>query len=350
MLIFLLIFIGILLYGIKISKRGAFYNDYSAPKQTATINGIFTILIFLSHASQYLRLNEAIDTPYLAVRTYLGQLVVVSFLFFSGYGMMESISRKGQSYIKSIPSKRLFKTWYHFAVAIVLFLIADLCIGRIFSIKNILLSLIGLSSVGNSSWYMFVTFVMYILIFLAFSIAKDKKLLGALLTLAFTLIFAVIEYKCGLANRFFNTVFCFPAGMLFSIAKPKIDKFVMNSDTVWCISLAVIAAGFIGFGEIRYLSIVWHNIFSILAVLLIMLITMKIKIGNPVLDFFGRHIFSIFILQRIPMIVLRHLGLTDNKYLFIVLSLIITIPLALAFDTLVSKLDKIVFKNRKSST
>ncbi len=350
MLIFLIIFIAILLYGVKISKKDAFFEDYSAPKQTAAINGIFTILIFLSHASQYLQLNEAIDRPYLYFRTYLGQLVVVSFLFFSGYGMMESIFKKGQSYIKSIPTKRLFKTWYHFAIAIVLFLIADLCIGRIFSIKNILLSLIGLSSVGNSSWYMFVTFVLYILIFLAFSIAKDKKLLGALLTLTFTFIFAFIEYKCGLANRFFNTVFCFPAGMLFSLAKPKIDKFVMKNNKVWCISLIAVLAGFLGFGEIRYLSIAYHNIFSILAVLLIMLITMKIKIGNPVIDFFGRHIFSIFILQRIPMIVLRHLGLNDNKYLFIIISLIVTIPLALAFDTLVPKLDNILFKKRKSST
>lgn len=350
MLIFLIIFIGILLYGVGISKKGTFFEDYSAPKQTAAINGIFTILIFLSHASQYLRLNEAIDEPYLHFRTYLGQLVVVSFLFFSGYGMMASISKKGRSYIKDIPSKRLFKTWYHFVIAIILFLFADLCMGKIFSIKNILLSFIGLFSVGNSSWYMFVTFVMYILIFLAFSIAKDKKLLGALLTLAFTFIFAFIEYKCGLANRFFNTVFCFPAGMLFSLAKPKIDKWVMKSDAVWCISLAVVLAGFLCFGEIRYLSIAYHNIFSILAVLLIMLITMKFKIGNPVLDFFGRHIFSIFILQRIPMIVLRHLGMTNYKYLFIVLSLIITIGLALAFDTLIPKLDKIIYKKRNPST
>ena len=114
MLIFLIILAGIIIYGIKISKRGAFFDDYSAPKQTAAINGIFSLLIFLSHSSQYLTLNEAIDKPYSLLCMYLGQLVVATFLFFSGYGMMESISKKGQSYIKSMPSKRLFKTWYHF--------------------------------------------------------------------------------------------------------------------------------------------------------------------------------------------------------------------------------------------
>lgn len=344
MLIFLIILIFVIFYKIKFCKRGEFFTDYSAPRQTSAINGIFTILIFLSHSSQYLRLNSALDSPYLLVRNYLGQLVVVSFLFFSGFGIMESISKKGRSYVKSIPTKRLFRTWYHFAIAILLFLIADLFIGKTFGIKRIALSLIGLSSVGNSSWYMFVTFMMYAVIFAAFMLGRDNKYIGAALTLALTLLFAYTEYRCGLANRYFNTVFCFPAGMIFSLLKPKIDKFIMKNDFRWAVTLAVLFCGFLCFGKIRYYSIFNHNLFSILAVLLIMMIVMKVKITNSILDFFAKHIFSIFILQRIPMLLLKELGIVSYPYLFIILSFVLTIVLALIFDNFVAKLDNKIFK------
>lgn len=349
MLVFLIILICILFYDIKVCRQGEFFNDYSAKKQTSTINGIFTILIFLSHSSQYLHLSGALDKPYLSFRNYLGQLVVVSFLFFSGFGIMESISKKGVDYVKSIPKNRLFKTWFHFAIAIVLFLIADLCIGKFYSIQRIMLSLIGLSSVGNSSWYMFVTFMMYIIIYGAFMLSRKNKYIGVAVTFAFTLLFAYIEYRCGLANRFFNTVFCFPAGMLFSLLKPKLDKWVMKNDITWALTFAAVFSVYYYFSKTRHYNVLNHNLFSILAVLLIMMITMKVKVGNTILDFFGEHIFSIFILQRIPMIVLKQLGFTHYKYTFIVLSFIFTICLALVFDNLVPKLDKKIFTKKKKA-
>lgn len=39
-----------------------------------------------------------------------GQLIVVMFLFYSGYGVMESVRSKGTAYIKSIPFKRVLST------------------------------------------------------------------------------------------------------------------------------------------------------------------------------------------------------------------------------------------------
>lgn len=350
MTIFLIIFAGIVLYNIKISKPGGFFEDYSAPKQTAAVNGIFSILIFLSHSSQYLTPNETIDKPYSLLCTYLGQLVVATFLFFSGYGMMESISKKGQSYIKSMPSKRLFKTWYHFAATLVLFLITNQFLDIHVGVKDTLLSFTGLTSLGNSNWYMFVTFVMYILIFIAFMIAGEKKLPGVLLTFVFTLIFAFVEYKCGLPSRFYNTVFCLPAGMLYSILKPKVDKFVMKKDSIWYISTIVITGIFLLFGALSDKGIVHQNLCGIFMVIAIMLITMKFKIGNPILDFLGRHIFSFFILQRIPMRILDYLGISSNKYVFIILSLVLTIAIALAFDAVITKTDKLIFQNKKSRT
>ncbi len=100
MIFFLIVIIAILFYGMQVKPRNEFHTDYCSRKQTSTINGIFSLLIFLSHASQYTVLGGALDNPYLAMRKYLGQIVVASFLFYSGYGMMESINKKGTSYIQ----------------------------------------------------------------------------------------------------------------------------------------------------------------------------------------------------------------------------------------------------------
>ena len=84
-------------------------------------------------------------------------------------------------------------------------------------------------------------------------------------------------------------------------------------------------------------------ILSLVFALVVVAITMKIKIGNKTLDFFGKHVFSIYILQRIPMIALK--GVFANKYLYIVVCFIITVTIAVSFDYLCDKAKSLVSRN-----
>lgn len=334
----------------KVTKPDEFHQDYCSRKQTSTLNAIFTLLIFLSHSTQYVNLGGTLDGSYISFKKYIGQLVVAGFLFYSGYGIMESIGKKGKEYVNSIPSKRLFRTWYHFALALLGFLAVNL----IFNIKykpiNIILSFTGYKAIGNSNWYMFVTFCMYIIIFAAFKIGKCNKWLSVGLVFAFTVLFAFAESKIGLELRYYNTIFCMPAGMLFSLIKPKFDKVVMKNDIVWSIATALIFAVYYFFSKERYENVVYHNLFAILAVMLITMITMKIKIENNILDFFANHIFSFFILQRIPMIALNEMGFSRHKYGFIIVSFAATVVLSLIFDKITEYTDKLIYKPKTSKS
>lgn len=347
MFIFIIILICIIFMGMKIAPENSFHTDYCSPKQTSAVNGIFTVLIFLSHSSQYITLDNTLDKPYLSLQKFLGQIVVAGFLFYSGYGIMESISKKGIDYVKKIPSNRLFKVWYHFAVTILFFILMNIVIGKDFGIKKTLLSFTGVTSIGNSNWYMFITFVMYIIIFISFIICRKSKALGVILVTVLTIAFAYIEYKAGLENRYFNTILCFPAGMLFSLIKPKFDKIIMKSDSVWAIGFVIVFAAFFYLHAKRYEYIAFHNIQSILAVVLIIMITMKLKIGNEILSFFGRHLFSFFILQRLPMITLTSIGYNKHPYSFIILSFICTVVISIIFDYVISKADKLIYSKSK---
>lgn len=348
MSIAIIILFGIILFGIKISPRNKFFNDYAGKKQTSTINGIFTILIFLSHSAQYITLNSALDRPYLTIRNLLGQLVVTSFLFFSGFGIMESISKKGTDYVKQIPKNRFFKVWYHFAIALIPFIILSFIFEKHYPITHILLSFTGYTAVGNSNWFMLATFAMYIIVFISFMICKNvkNKAWAVALTFALTGLFILFEYKMGLETYYYNTILCFPAGMVFSMLKPYFDKFVMKNDAKWFVAVVVTFIAFIIARHFCGISIFIYNAFSIFFVIVIMLVLMKIKVGNKILDFFGNHIFSFFILQRIPMIILSEIGFSKYQYLFVVVSFVCTVCITLLFDWLMSKTDKIIYSKK----
>lgn len=343
MLIFLIFLLGIIFIQIYPAKENTFHFNYCSPKQTASINGIFTILIFLSHASQYVILDGSLDAPYLTMRTYMAQLVVVSFLFFSGFGIMESIKKKGQSYIKSILTTRLFKVWYHFAIALLPYVVVNFIFNRNYGRYKTVFSFTGYTSIGNSNWYMLVTFALYIIVFLAFMFARNHLISGVFLVFVLTFLFAFWEWNMGLASRYYNTIFCFPAGMLFSMMKPSFDKYVMKNDAFWMGTFCLFFGAFYYFSTFRNTSLIHYNVFSILAVFLIILLTMKIKITNPALNWFGNHVFSVFMLQRIPMIILKEMGYAHHTYGFIITSFVVTIFLSMVFDELMKYLDSLIF-------
>ena len=74
---------------------------------------------------------------------------------------------------------------------------------------------------------------------------------------------------------------------------------------------------------------------------------MKVQIGNGILDFLGSHVFSIYILQRLPMILLTKLGLAEsNKYIFVAVCFFATVTMAVLFDLAMNKLDCLLFTHK----
>lgn len=67
-------------------------------------------------------------------------------------------------------------------------------------------------------------------------------------------------------------------------------------------------------------------------------------IRSRVLYYFGEYAFAIYILQRLPMIVFTHfmsLNIMTN-YVFVVLSLAVTVVLAVFFEKLTNRVDRII--------
>ena len=165
MVVFLLLFIVLCLWHIHYTKEG-FYDDFLSVDKTNAIKGIFIVVVFINHIKEYYvktgaDLSHWYDSAFFIPAKAFGQLMVVMFLFYSGYGVYESIKKKGDDYVRNIPRKKVLNTLVNFDIAVIIFACAGLLIGSKIDFLSFLLSLIAWDAVGNSNWYIFCIIACY---------------------------------------------------------------------------------------------------------------------------------------------------------------------------------------------
>lgn len=357
MIIFILLLAMIVISRTEVCGHNQFNRDYISIQHSNVIKGIFVILVFLGHSMQYIDVSGAFDKPYLTMNAHLGQMVVSAFLFYSGYGMMKSIISKKFNYIKEIPVKRFLVTFVNLAIAVSLYVIMNLILGIKYDTKTILLSYTGFTNIGNSNWYIFEIFILYILLFISFYLLKwlDNKLamyIGIVIFTVLTIISVYVQMKAVLPGYYFYTTILFPLGSWFAMLQEPLEKLVMHNDYVYWTLAPVVAIAYWVSCEYKIADgIKTYTVWTVVFTLTVVLVSMKIKINSSLLEWFGKHVFSIYVLQRIPMIIMERMGFAaKSPYVFIVLSLIITVTLAMIFDYFTGIIDKQILRKllRKS--
>lgn len=333
------------LWGIKYTSQDT-NREYILVAQTKSIQGIFTVLVLLSHASTYMSFENAniLDKLFLSVNSKIGQLMVCMFFFYSGYGIMFK-SKQDNNYVDGFLKKRFLPVYLKFVVCILFYIVFNIAFGTInnYSLKEILLSFVAWTKIGNSNWFMFVTFYLYLMFYFCFKLLKNKKMHVKLYALIFA-VFAYILVFSLLLNKgawWYNTILCFPLGMLFCY---KIDAFEKIFFKHYYLVLALLLIAFAGLYLLQdRVPFGWaYCVMACVFCLIVVLFTVKFKVQNPVLSFFSKHIFSIYILQRIPYIFFSNIIV--NKYLFFIVSFIVTIILSVLFDNLFDMLHKKILK------
>lgn len=72
---------------------------------------------------------------------------------------------------------------------------------------------------------------------------------------------------------------------------------------------------------------------------LIVLLTMTISVDNKFLRFCGAHLFAIYILQRIPMILFKSFGMADyNTFLYVLCCFVFTLIVIWPFEQAINRL------------
>lgn len=338
--IFFALLVLLCLYKIKLRPdESGFQSDYMSVEKTTAIKGIFIIIVFFSHFKSYVDLSWDADIAFYKYFDMIGQRMVTPFLFYSGYGVMESISRKGMGYVHTIPKKRLLHVLAEFDIAVVIFtavrllLAASSANGNAISLKQFLLSLVAWDSVGNSNWYIFSILIAYIATFIGFEAFRDKKIPSVAVVTALLGAFIVVLRLTGIKEpHWYNTVICYAGGMWFSILRPAVEK-IMFRNAVWIPAFIVSAALCLwsfGFAKVNF---VLYEVSMCLFVWAIVVFTMKISVCNRILVWLGKNLFPMYIFQRLPMMIFKHFGLADfNVYIYFAVCLACTVLISFGFS------------------
>jgi len=337
----------LLFIGIKpqISMR----DDYISLKQTHAINGFFIILVFLRHFNQYVELQNPCDKLFLNANELLGQLIVTTFMFYSGYGVVISILKKGKDYLKNIPFQRILKTMVLFDIAILFYVLTNIILHIHQTVPQVLLSFIGWEGVGNSTWYIFAILVMYLITYVSF-MASDlfrikhndivKCMIATCLVGAYILV--IKRFK---DSQYYNTVMCYAMGMWFAVLQKYIDK-LMKNNKLYVLALIGCTALFAFAAVFRESNLLINQLYYLVFVAVVVLITMRVRFGNPVLDWCGSTLLGLYILQRLPMLVIQRQFVGMNVYLFFALSLVISLVMTWLYSKYVMSAVNKVFKKK----
>ena len=282
------------------------YNeDYLAFGTTNAVKGIFILLVFISHVVPYI-----VDAGYVydgimgdlfwRLHSRVGQWIVAMFLFYSGYGIMESIKKKGEDYVALIPRKRILTVLLNFDIAVLVYVILAWLLANEMSIGKILLSFVGWESVGNSNWYIFVIILAYLITYVSFVCSKNKRI--STYTVCSLLFLAMLVLSVFKGNWWYDTILCFGAGLLYYQHKVVAESFARKH---YVLSLTIVLIACVLFYNVPYwIRGLRYNMFCIAFCLLNVLLTMKFRINSNLLIWFGKNLFPLYIYQRLPMILL----------------------------------------------
>lgn len=336
MILYVIAIAGVALWGSEWWLRGSEYHEnYISKEATLPIKGIFTLLIIVSHFVGYVNLGGIPNELYLSLRRYLGQMVVALYLFYSGYGVLESISQKGDQYVKRMPCDRIFKVFVQLNLALIPFWLIRLHQGETYNLPFVFLTMIGYKSIGNSNWYILAILCLYGITWFSFTAFPKKELQKEALVgiTIFTICLIYILWSIyDHQNRYcYDTLLAFPAGCWYSYYRTKIEKIIfVNKEKSYYYSLAMLALSFVLLHK-EWNLLVIHEILTVVFSLLVVVVTMKIQIKSRLLSYCGVHLFSIYMLQRIPMILLQG-QLSEKPYLYFAVCVVITFLISALFD------------------
>lgn len=288
---------------------------------TCSINGFFIMIVFMSHLRQYTPTEcyGPNDQLYQWVMQNLGQLMVAPFLLFSGYGVMESISSKGDHYIYDMPVKRIFPYLLDVWIALIPYLLMRVCRHVPTTLDEVLCSMVGWKGLGNSNWYIFAILTLYIITYVSFRFARsnyETGIVGVFIACGLYCKLMILE-RAG--TWFYNTIFCYPAGMLLSqairILRINNERYKIVRRRVFSqLTLVLMLLLFVSLHHIRSKRSLLFNVCAIVFVILVVLIHRLLPANSKPFIWFGNHLFYIYMYQRLPMILLMRFA--DNPVLY----------------------------------
>lgn len=320
------------LCSIRPLQHGERWNvDYISKDTTDVVKGICIWMVFIRHISSYMY-----DIPSLTIMdkwlfnvdAYVKQLLVVPFLFYSGYGVTLAMINKGGSYANQIPTKRILPTLLNYDVAVFFFLLMNVFLGVDLDLSKILLAFTGWESIRNSNWYIFCILICYFISWASYKLHGGVSKRTILTIWSGILLYTVILYFFK-GHWWYDTIYAYGAGVVFAYNKERIECTIRNNYKT-CLLVAVV--GFTLFYNAPNYFSVAADITAVFLCCILVLVTNKVRLQSKVLAWSGNHLFPLYIYQRLPMVVLSTIYgsafMVQHRYMYVICCIVITLFIA----------------------
>lgn len=206
--------------------------SYMAPERTRMINGIFMVLMILRHTTifGFDRSVQPIDQPFHHYIDHpLHQCIVCIYFFFSGYGIMFSLQRKGKEYLHKLITKRFISLYIRFAVAAFLACLLYACIDGDWHGHG--LRFLKAVTLVKGWWFIQFSLFLYLLTWLSFRCCRfcpDSPFrIYTAIALLGMLIALMVSFLCPYYESWsLDTEWCFPAGMLYFMLRSQAERLI----------------------------------------------------------------------------------------------------------------------------
>ena len=348
--------LALLLVGVKFSGPGKWNENVLSFKHTKAFLGFCAVLIMFHHLSQRVSapwLNPRYIKHGLDFFVYLGYLCVAVFFFCSGYGMYTA-SRAKENFFSKFFVKRMLPVMIPAVTIWLVFFVIE-------RIKKVRIAKPVWINTYDYIWYIPAILYLYFLFWLSFKVVQ-KEWTGILIMALGTAWYILLCFMFSPGSWWYNTVHLFLFGIIVAKNKEKILAFLQKGYVLWLIlSLLITAAGYFwagyyslipGIAEIPavealyyFTQIITQMVSAFSFVIFVLLLGMKIEIGNKVLAFLGGFTLELYLVH--PLFVqlfgfaflkdnVRPLYYIRNPFFYCLAVIALTIPVAFGIHKLVS--------------
>ena len=291
---------------------------------------------------------------------YYGILAVAFFFFSSGFGLIKRWMTD-ENYIKGFMRRRIFTVLVPFFICNYIYLtdalLNNIAFRKHFGFGEVICSFFGIFLINNEMWFAVEIMILYVAF--RFVFAKIKKpLTGILIMTGVVLVMMTIGLFSGHSETgvmsywfkgewWYNTIFMFPLGMLYAYKEERIYKVIRRAFISILIASSVLAvlmdhvhrnliSKHIFWSEYdgsanpvldKLLGLGQETVYELVFLIFVLTLLSRIKIGNPVIRFFGK--------ISLETIMLNYLFIDKLYFLYTMYGIGVYLP-AVAAGTLVS--------------
>lgn len=345
----------LLLKGAKLYKKGEWNQAFLSQEQMKAIQGFCAIGIMFHHMAQKTCapwLNEKYIIHGLDVFVPIGYLLVAVFFFCSGYGLYKS-QREKENYLSEFGWRRVTP------ILIAFFVTSAICLGVRTKMGEHLLenwtgSLLqfGEPQMFNQyGWFVYALLVVYLGFWLGFRRIKNE----GVAIVVFGLVLAAYVYFCDwwlYGGWWYNTIPVALVGVLFAKYEAMLVPWMKRRYPLFMVLSFCFFAAVFAFAQAKEgeLYVAWIQMAAaVLFVICLLVIGMKLQVGNKILAFIGGFTLEIYLIHGLFVQLfgycfveegLKPLWYIKNVALYVLVVISLAIPIAYGLQ----RLHKLIYR------